>query len=389
MPWKTVKPMDQKIQLLSDWQTSQYSKTDLSHKYKISRPTVNKWLMRYEQEGIDGLKERSRGPQHCPHKTTDEIISMIITYKLENAKRGPKKIIAKLSKEYPELSWPAPSTVGDWLKKYNLVKKRKKRPHVAPYTKPFAQCTKANAVWSADYKGQFHTQDDKLCYPLTISDNYSRYLLKCQGLEGPRYQPTKTVFKAAFKEYGLPDVIKTDNGIPFASISIGGLSHLSIWWILLGIVPERIDKGCPQQNGRHERMHRTLKEEALNPVAETLEKQQLALERFRIAYNTDRPHEALKQQCPSEYYRPSVLPYPKKLAKPQYDSTTTVRQVMRNGHLMFKNQDFFLSKLLGNQPIGLKEAGDGYWAIYFSFQPIGTIDMRKKKILNKIYGEKV
>lgn len=389
MPWKTVKPMDQKIRLLSDWQAGQCSKTDLSHKYDVSRPTINKWLMRYEHEGIDGLKERSRAPQHCPHKTSDEIISMIISRKLTNIKRGPKKVIAQLRKEYPELSWPAPSTAGDWLKKLNLVRKKKKRLCVAPYTKPFAQCTKPNAVWSADYKGQFYTQDGKICYPLTISDNHSRYLLKCQGLVGPRYHQTKAVFRAVFKEYGLPNAIKTDNGIPFASTSIGGLSHLSIWWILLGIVPERIDKGCPQQNGRHERMHRTLKEEALNPVAQTLEKQQLAFESFRISYNTDRPHESLNQQCPSDYYQPSTLPYRKKLGKPRYDSIITVRQACRNGHFMFKNHDFFLSKLLADQPIGLKEVADGYWTIYFSFQPIGTIDMRKKRVLNKLYPEKV
>jgi len=378
--------MDQKIQLLADWHTGQRSKTDLSQKYNVSRPTINKWLTRYEQEGIDGLKERSRAPQHCPHKTSDKIIEMIVSQKLKNIKRGPKKIIALLKRKYPELLWPAPSTAGDWLKERNLVKKKRKRARVAPYTEPFGHCTQANAVWSADYKGQFYTQDGELCYPLTISDNHSRYLLKCHGLQGPRYYQTKAVFESAFKEYGLPDAIRTDNGIPFASISIGGLSHLSIWWILLGITPERIDKGCPEQNGRHERMHRTLKEEALDPVEQTLKKQQLVFERFRMEYNTERPHEALNQQCPGDYYQPSVQPYPKRLAKPEYDSTVTVRQICRNGHFMFKNRDYFLSKLLSRQAIGLKETADGCWTIYLSFQPIGTIDMRKNKIINKIQG---
>ena len=286
MPWKTVKAMDQKIQLISNWITGQFSKTDLSHEYNISRPTVDKWITRYEQEGIDGLKERSRAPSNCPHRISDEIIEMIIAQKLKNAKRGPKKIIAQLKREYPHIEWPSPSTAGEWLKRHNLTNKKKKRHRVAPYTEPFKLCNQPNAVWSADFKGQFNTQDGKLCYPLTISDNYSRYLLKCHGLQGPRHYQTKAVFKLAFKEYGLPYAIRTDNGIPFASISIGGLSYLSIWWILLGITPERIDKGHPEQNGRHERMHRTLKEEAITQTAQTLKEQQLAFNRFRVIYNT-------------------------------------------------------------------------------------------------------
>jgi len=384
MPWKTTQTMDQKVQFISDWKAGAYSKIDLSNKYDISRPTVDKWILRYEEEGIDGLKERSRAPNSCPHKTSDKIIDLIVSEKLKNVKRGPKKIIAKLKRQYPEIIWPAPSTAGEWLKKHNLIKKRKKRHHVAPYLEPFKQCTKPNAVWSADFKGQFHTKDGNVCYPLTISDNYSRYLLRCRGLKGPRYYQTKVVFESAFKEYGLPDAIRTDNGIPFAYMSIGGLSYLSIWWVLLGIVPERINKGCPEENGRHERMHRTLKEEALNPIAKTLKEQQLEFERFKIAYNSERPHEALNQKYPSEYYKISERSYPKRLKKPEYDTVTEVRRVTRNGHFMFKNHDFFISKLLGGYAIGLKEVADGYWQIYFSFQPIGLIDIRKERIINKI-----
>ncbi len=385
MPWKTVKAMDQKIQLISNWITGQFSKTDLSHEYNISRPTVDKWITRYEQEGIDGLKERSRAPSNCPHRISDEIIEMIIAQKLKNAKRGPKKIIAQLKREYPHIEWPSPSTAGEWLKRHNLTNKKKKRHRIAPYTEPFKLCNQPNAVWSADFKGQFNTQDGKLCYPLTISDNYSRYLLKCHGLQGPRHYQTKAVFELAFKEYGLPYAIRTDNGIPFASISIGGLSYLSIWWILLGITPERIDKGHPEQNGRHERMHRTLKEEAITQTAQTLKEQQLAFNRFRVTYNTQRPHEALDQGYPCEHYKQSVRSYPKRLRKPEYEEDIQVRQVQRNGHFIFKNHDFFLTKLLGKYPIGLKEVADGYWQIYFSFQPIGTIDIRKKMIINKLY----
>lgn len=384
MPWKTESTMDQRINLIADWQTALFSKTDLSQKYQVSRPTIDKWLIRYDQEGIDGLKERSRSPHKCPHKTKETLVDMIIRQKLKNVKRGPKKVLAKLKKDYPRFDWPSASTVGEWLKKYGLVQKNKKRYRVPQYNHPFREGIKANTVWSADYKGQFFMGNKRKCYPLTISDNYSRYLLKCQGLTGPRYKDTKAVFEATFKEYGLPDAIRTDNGTPFAYRSIAGLSRLSKWWILLGITPERIKKGCPQENGRHERMHRTLKEEALDRIAPNLRKQQLELERFRIDYNTQRPHEALKQCYPSEFYQPSKRKYPKRLSGPQYDIDCTIRTVCSNGRIYFKNQEFFLTKLFAKDPIGLKEIADGYWSVYFSFYPVGILDMRKSKIIYKL-----
>jgi transposase InsO family protein len=389
MPWKIMDAMDQKITLISDWNSSAYSKAELARKYELSRQTIYKWLLRYEQEGIDGLKERSRAPHECANKTSQDLINAIISRKRENMKRGPKKIIAQLAREYPGVKWPAPSTAGEWLKRYDLTKRRKKRHRVAPYTEPFRACAGPNTVWSADYKGQFQTLDGKLCYPLTISDNYSRYLIRCAGLNGPRHYQTKAVFESAFREYGLPDAIRTDNGTPFAYSSIGGLSYLSIWWILLGIVPERIEKGCPEQNGRHERMHRTLKDEAIDPPASTLKDQRVIFDEFRKIYNTARPHEALGQKYPIDYYRPSLRAYPKQVRKPEYGSALEVRYVCNNGHFMFRNEDYFISKLLANYPIGLKEVDDGYWQIYFSFHPIGHLDIRKKRIVNKVYKENV
>lgn len=277
MPWKEIKPMDQRVQLIEDWKGAYYSITDLSRKYGVSRKTVYKWLKRYQDDGIDGLFEQRRAPKYSPNRTSEEKVKVIVAEKLKNRRRGPKKIHARLKAQYPEVSWPVPSTIGNWLKKYGLVKHRKRRKRVVPYAEPFRGCDSPNAVWSADYKGQFYTKNKKVCYPLTISDNYSRYLIKCAGLPGPRYEETKKVFESAFREYGLPDAIRTDNGTPFAGRCAGGLSRLSIWWIKIGVVPERIEKGKPQQNGRHERMHRTLKEEALYEVAKNMKDQQ---ERF-------------------------------------------------------------------------------------------------------------
>ena len=260
---------------------------------------------------------------------------------------------------------------------------RKKRKRVAPYSDPFINCQSPNEVWSVDYKGQFHTRNSRVCYPLTISDNFSRYIIKCQGLPGPRYRETRKVFEQAFREYGLPDAIRSDNGTPFASKSVAGLSRLSIWWIQLGIIPERIEKGCPQQNGRHERMHRTLKYETLDTKAKNMKEQQERFDLFQIDYNNYRPHEALDQKTPSDYYQKSNRPYVKKPQKPVYDYDFTIRQVRNNGEIRFKGQMYFLTNLLDDQPVGLKQIDEDNWDIYYHFYPIAILNLRKNQIFNK------
>jgi len=381
MPWKEIRPMDQKIGLIADWKTGNFSKTDLSRKYGVSRKTVYKWVGRYKENSIDGLKEQSRAPQNSPNKTSQEKVRLIIEEKLKNRKRGPKKIYRQLKNKYSDIKWPSPSTIGNWLKKKGLVEKRKRRLSVPPYTQPFMECQSPNAVWSVDYKGQFYTKDSGVCYPLTISDNYSRYLLKCQGLPGPRYEETRKVFETVFREYGLPDAIRSDNGTPFTGKCLGGLSRLSIWWIQLGIIPERIDKGCPQQNGRHERMHRTLKEEAIYPVSPNMQEQQERFDLFRMDYNHNRPHEALEQNTPSSCYKKSARPYVEKPVAPDYDLDYTVRRVCPSGEIKFKRGIYYLTQLLAGQGVGLKEVADSLWAIYYSFQQIGTLDLRKNRII--------
>ena len=233
--------MDQKIKLIADWKSGHCDISDLSKKYKVSRKTVYKWVGRYEGEGVDGLKERSRAPKNLHNQTSEYLVERLLEEKRAYPKWGPKKIVALLEEKYPQEAWPATSTAGEWFKKHGLVRRRKRRLRVPPYTEPFAECKEPNDVWSADYKGQFRTQDNKICYPLTVSDNHSRYLLACQGLQGPRYRESYEVFKRVFREYGLPYAIRIDNGAPFAGRGIGGLSRLSIWWIKLGLQPERID----------------------------------------------------------------------------------------------------------------------------------------------------
>ena len=204
MPWKVINQMNLKTELVKDRNDKNFSITDLSQKYGISRPTIYKWLERYEQVGIEGLKEQSRAPKNCPHRTSEKIINLVVQEKLKNRKRGPRKIRAQLKRRHPELPLPAISTMSYWLKKEGLVEKRKKRLHVPPYNEPFSDCHAPNDIWSIDYKGQFYMKNNHVCYPATLSDNFSRYLLDCKALKGPRYVPTKEVLIEAFREYDYP-----------------------------------------------------------------------------------------------------------------------------------------------------------------------------------------
>lgn len=381
MPWKVINRMDIKIELTEDWDNGQFSITDLSHKYGVSRPTVYKWLKRYKRYGVEGLKEKSRAPERCPHRTSKAILDIVIEEKLRNRKRGPRKVRAQLKRKHPELEFPAVSTIGYWLKREGLVEQRKKRLHVPPYTEPFSECKEPNDVWSIDYKGQFYMKNGHVCYPLTLSDNFSRFLLGCKALKGPRYDPTRRYMESIFREYGLPDAIRSDNGTPFAGRCIGGLSRLMIWWILLGIIPERIRKGHPQENGRHERMHRTLKSDVLNPVAKNLKEQQKVFDIYRHEYNNDRPHESLHDKTPSDYYRKSNQPYVEQPHQPEYSSDYLVRQVHHSGEIKFMGRTFYLTELLTSQPVGLREIEDGFWQLQFSFYVLGVIDLRKNKVI--------
>lgn len=381
MPWKVINQMGLKIQLVTDLTKEQFSITDLSQKYGISRPTVYKWIRRYKHLGLEGLKEQSRAPKHCHHRTPERIRNLIILEKLKNRKRGPRKVRARLKRKYPDLQLPAISTISYWLKKEGLVKERKKRRHVPAYSEPFCECRAPNDVWSMDYKGQFYMNNGHVCYPLTVSDNFSRFILGCEALKGPRYKPTRRCLEKIFREYGLPLAIRFDNGTPFAGRCIGGLSRLMVWFILLGIVPERIGKGCPQENGRHERMHRTLKSDALDKVAGNIKEQQKLFDQFRQDFNFDRPHESLGDQTPNDYYRKSHQLYVQRPHPPEYGYNYTVRQVRHGGEIKFQGRMFYLTESLAGLPVGLKEIADGLWQIQFGFYTLGSVDLRKNKII--------
>ena len=381
MPWKELCALGLRTEMIDQWLRKEYSVTELSESYGISRKTIYKWVDRYLSQGKAGLAELSRDSYRHPNATPEETVKAILDMKKRRMRWGPRKVIAKLRSDYPDIRWPADSTTHEILKRYCLVRSRQYRHHTPAYTEPFLGCDRPNRVWSADYKGHFRMGNGRLCYPLTISDNHSRYLLGCWGLSRPTFEQTQPCFEWVFRHYGLPDAIRTDNGTPFASIGLGGLSRLSVWFIKLGIRPERIEAGCPEQNGRHERMHRTLKESTASPPKRNIQEQQKAFNRFINEYDNERPHEALGQRPPASVYRPSSRPFLAKLPKVEYDLNVTVRYVHTNGYIKWNGSLLFLSETLIGEYVALELLDEHLWGVRFSFHPLGILNENKKRII--------
>ncbi len=381
MTWNETNPMNEKVKFIVEWQNNKLSMTDLCRKFNISRKTGYKIILRFEEESLDGLKPRSRAHVSHPEQIDNETTQVLLKLKKRYPKWGPKKIKDWLALEYPKQYWPASSTIGDLFKRHGLVKPRKFRAKTPKYEEPFIDCTTPNLVWSADFKGHFRLGTGKWCYPLTISDNYSRFLLGCKALYHPKGEPVRQYFERVFKEYGLPKAIKTDNGTPFASPGLGGLSKLSIWWLKLGIKPERIKPGCPQQNGRHERMHRTLKEAVAMPPYQTLNSQQRALNRFKDEYNFERPHEGICRKRPADVHNISEREYPDKIPEVEYNNLCEVRYVRSNGQIKLNGGMYFISEVLYGEPVGLKEIDDGIWEIYYSQIKLANLDLKKGRAI--------
>lgn len=380
MPWKETWPVRERTQLVALYETGRYTVTELARHFKVSRKTAHKWLTRAAEGKDDGLEDRSRAPLTHPNATSDEVVAAVVQAKLDHPTWGPLKLSP--GRQVPAAvaaAWPAPSTRGAILARFGLTAPRRRRRRVDPYTQPFAACDAPNAVWCADFKGWFRTGDGQRCDPLTISDAYSRLLLCCRGLHGTDSHQVRALFENTFREYGLPQLIRTDNGPPFASLGVGGLSRLSVWWIKLGIVPERIEPGHPEQNGRHERMHRTLKHDCLRPPATTLTAQQASFDEFRHSYNTERPHQALGQRPPASLYVPSPRSYPARLTDPCYPSDFEVRRVRSNGQVRWRGHLIFVGEALTGEAIGISETPHGWWG-YFGPIPLGVLDPVKPSL---------
>src|SRR6266568_310863 len=381
MPWKASSVMEEKLRFIFEHDLGEQTMRELCQRYGIARETGYVWLRRYRATGIAGLGEHSRAAHQHANQTPEAIEQMVLELRQAHMHWGPRKLKRILERDEPGRSWPAASTIGALLKREGLVAAHKKRLRTAPYGEPLAHAQEANRVWCADFKGWFHTADGQRCDPLTISDAHSRYLLRCKAVEKTNTARVQAIFEAAFREYGLPQAIRTDNGAPFASRALGGLSRLAVWWIKLGIVPERIKAGHPEQNGRHERMHRTLKTEAAQPPANNRRHQQQALDRFRQEYNEVRPHEALEMRTPAEVYQPSPRKFPARLPEPHYPQTMLVRNVRHHGHFRWKKHDVFLTDVLWGESVGLLPEDDRWFTIYFEQLPLARFDSHKLQVI--------
>jgi putative transposase len=380
MPWSNLSPMDHKTQFIADFLRHSQSITELCLHYGISRKTAYKWIYRYQHDSFSGLEDRSRKPKSCPHQTDPDIVEALLDARRLHPTWGPKKLLKLLSKRDPNRIWPARTTVCDLLARHGLVKKARKRRHLSHPGKPSSIIAAPNQVWCADFKGQFKTHDGIYCYPLTITDGFSRYLIGCQGLLTTECASAKVVFEKVFRTFGLPERIRTDNGVPFATVSLARLSSLSAWWIQLGILPELIEPGKPQQNGRHERMHRTLKAETTRPAAGNLKAQQRKFNAFRQEYNHIRPHEALKLETPGSLYQASPRPYPKKVPALQYPAHFETRYVSHNGGIRWNCDWINVSITCAGQWVGLEEIDNGIWNVYFGPVKLGRLIEEQMRI---------
>jgi len=371
--------MDQRMRFLVACRDTDEAFAAICREFGVSRKTGYKWLERYDTLGVAGLVDQPRVAEVHPRWLTDVAVDAIIEARKDHPHWGPKKLQVWLCKSRPELARVGVSTIAGVLKRFGLVRARRRRPSVPRYSEPLDACVAPNDVWCADFKGHFALRDGRRCYPLTITDAASRFLIKCEGLHDPDEERVRPHFERAFFEFGLPLKMRTDNGPPFASRALGGLSKLAVWWIQLGILPERIEPGHPEQNGRHERMHRTLKAEATKPPARNLLAQQRTFDVFRREYNDDRPHEALDQKPPASAFTASRRPMPTKLGSPEYGPEDVVRTVDRSGRIRWNISRVTVTPVLSGEPVGARWIEDGKWELRYGPIVLGVIDERRKE----------
>lgn len=381
MTWNVTSPRYERERFVMAHRTKLYTVTELATAFGVSRKTAHKWLNRFDETDPDCLRDRSHAAHRHPNATPQAVVEAVIRQKRDRPTWGPLKLQPRQD-DAPDViaAWPAPSTRGLILARAGLTQRRRRRKRVAASIQPLTAASGPNDVWCADFKGWFRTRDGQRCDPLTVTDAYSRLLLCCQGLARPDYAHVRPAFERVFREYGLPEVIRTDNGPPFASVAVGGLSPLAVWWVKLGIRPERIEAGHPEQNGSHERMHRTLKLDCCFPPAETPTAQQLRFDGFSHTFNFERPHQALGLRPPATLYRPSTRPYPVHIDDPIYPPNSLMRRVRSNGEIRWKGSLIFLSEALTGEAVGITETLTSL-DVYFGPILLGTLDPKGERLI--------
>ena len=372
--------MNLRMRFVTDWQRDCWTMTELCADYQISRKTGYKWVDRYETAGPRGLHDQSRRPAHSPGATAPDLVKALVALRLRHPRWGARKLLAVAARQDRHAAWPSRSTVCDLLKARGLVAPRPRWNRHVHVPSPLAPLTAVNQAWTTDFKGHFRTGDRAYCYPLTLRDGFSRFVLRCEALAGPTYEATRPEFERAFAEYGLPDGIRSDNGGPFASTGLRRLSRLSVWWLRLGIRLERIAPGHPEQNGSHEQFHSVLKAETARPPAANARAQQRRFTRFCAEYNDDRPHEALDDRTPASCYRPSPRSLPTRLPPLEYPGHWELRRVSPIGQVSWGGQLLFLSAALAGEDVAFEEVEDGFWTVYFATLALGRYDERHHRI---------
>ncbi len=380
MPWRETSPMDERMQFVTEYRSGLFTMTELATQYGISRRTGYKWVDRYDAAGVVGLLDHSRRPHQSPWATDPALVEALVAERKRHPRWGAQKLLAVLARREPRRAWPSRSTGCALLKRHGLVTPRPRRAHHPAMPFPLAPITTTNDVWTTDFKGEFRTGDGVYCYPLTLRDGFSRFVLRCDALVSPTYDATRRRFERAFADYGLPDRIRSDNGPPFASTGLAGLSRLSVWWLRLGIVPERIALGHPEQNGSHEQFHSILKADTTRPPAVDARAQQRRFLRFCAEYNYDRPHEALHDDVPASVYRASPRPLPSRLPALEYPGHFEIRRVSPIGQVSWRGHLHFVSGALAGEEVAFEEVDDGLWTLHFAQVTLARLDERHPQI---------
>jgi transposase InsO family protein len=372
--------MEQRADFVREFESGLFTMTELAAQYGISRKTGYKWVAAYAARGVAGLQDRSRRPHHSPHATDEDVVEALLAIRRRHPRWGPKKLLVVAQRRHRGATWPARSTIAAVLKRRGWVTPRRRRAApVVPPARARGLITRPNDVSTVDYKGEFLTGDRRYCYPFTLRDAFSRYVLRCDALTAHTLAVTRPRFERAFAEYGLPDRIRSDNGPPFGGPGLGRLSTLAAWWIRLGIVPERIAPGHPEQNGSHEQFHKVLKAETARPPASSAAAQQRRFTRFCAEYNQDRPHEALHQTVPAQHYHHSSRALPRRLPALEYPGHAEIRRVDQNGYVSWRTP-LFVSVALADQPVAFEEVDDGLWTVSFATIVLGRFDERRHQI---------
>jgi transposase InsO family protein len=382
MPWHQTDPVNERLQFVAAAQRGHQSMTELCARYGISRKTGYKLLRRFEDLGPEGLRDQSRSPHSHPNETSEAVQAALLRVRKAYPSWGSKKLLAFLTRERPDLELPARSTVDTILKRAGLVQPRSKRRHLRrEHAAPVVEVARPNDVWTIDYKGWFKVGDGTRCDPLTVNDAFSRKSLEIRALVAPKLENVKDRLLELFLTFGLPTHVLSDNGPPFGSSGLGGLTRLGVWMLKIGVEPVLIQPGRPDQNGRHERFHETLKAETASPPRSSIRAQQRSFDRFQRTYNEERPHEALDMRTPDEVYEPSTRTRFEEDYDFEYEGDLEVRRVRRDGAIKWQSGHVFLGEAFAGEVVGIEQVADGHSHVWIGTNRLGVLHERTKTVI--------